>query len=93
MRIKFFKSKIGNVKSEKGFTLVELIFVTVVTGILSSSLILPFLSSIKNGTQPEIYNTASYLAVEEVEKKRSDGYSVASGSIGTSNFSINKSIF
>ncbi len=83
MRIKFFNIETGKVKSEKGFTLVELIIVTIVTSIISSSLILPFLSSIKNGTQPEIYNTASYLAVEEIERIKSEGYSVATGSIGT----------
>jgi len=76
MRIKFCNIKIGKAKSEKGFTLLELIFVTVVTGILSSTLILPFMSSINQGTRPEIYNTATYLAVDEAEWKRSDGYSI-----------------
>ncbi len=90
MRIKFCNIKIGKVKSEKGFTLVELIFVTVITGTLSSTLILPFMSGIKQATRPEIYNTATYLAVEEIERKRSDGYSAVSGSIGTSTSSIDK---
>jgi len=88
MRIKFFNIKTDNIKSEEGFTLVELILVTIVTGILSSSLVLPFLSSMKNATQPEIYNTASYLAVNEMEKKRSTGYTAVSGNIGTSTDSI-----
>lgn len=88
MRIKFCNIKTGKIKSEKGFTLLELIFVTVVTGIISSSLILPFTSSIRQGTRPEIYNTATYLAVEEIEKKRSDGYPAVG--IGTATSSINK---
>ncbi len=75
MRIKFCNNKkIEKVKSEKGFTLLELIMVTVVTGILSSTLILPFISSMKRGTQPEIYATATYLAVAQMEWARSNGY-------------------
>ena len=75
MRITFFNSKIGKVKSEKGFTLVELIFVTVVTGILSSSLMLPLLNSMKEGTRPEIHSTATYCAAKELEELKSAGYS------------------
>ena len=48
--------------------------VTVVTGIISSTLILPFNSSIKQATRPEIYNTATFLAVEVLEEYRSNGY-------------------
>ena len=62
------------VKSEKGFTLLELIFVMVIVGVLSSTLILPFTSSIKQGTRPEIYNTATYLAQKEIEEFRNAGY-------------------
>ena len=76
MRIKFFNSKIGKVKSEKGFTLVELIFVTVVTGILSSSLMLPLLNSVKQGTRPEIYATATYCAEKEIEELKNAGYTI-----------------
>ena len=84
MRIKFCNIKMEKVKSEKGFTLLELIFVTVVTGILSSTLILPFLSSIRQGTRPEIYATATYLAKQRIEEQRSLGYTSVSGSLGTS---------
>jgi len=82
MRIKFFNSKIDNVKSEKGFTLVELIFVTVVTGILSSSLMLPLMNSMKKGTRPEIYATATYMAEKELEELKNAGYTnIADGSV------------
>ena len=74
MRITFFNSKIDKVKSEKGFTLVELVFVMVVTGILSSSLMLPLMNSIKEGTRPQIYATATYLAVKELEELKTGGY-------------------
>jgi len=83
MRITFFNSKIGKVKSEKGFTLVELIFVTVVTGILSSSLMLPLLNSMKEGTRPEIHATATYLSAKELEEAKSAGYSDLTDDIGT----------
>ena len=80
MRIKFFNIKLGNVKSEKGFTLVELIFVTVVTGILSSSLMLPLLNSMKQGTRPEIYATATHCATKELEELKNAGYTIVAAS-------------
>ena len=80
MRIRFINSKMDKVKSEKGFTLVELIFVTVVTGILSSSLMLPLLNSIKQGTRPEIYATATYLAQKEIEELKNAGYTIVAAS-------------
>ena len=76
MRIKFFNSKIDKVKSENGFTFVELIFVTIVTGILSSSLMLPLLNSVKQGTRPEIYATATYCAEKEIEELKNAGYTI-----------------
>ncbi len=86
MQIKFCKIKMDSVTSEKGFTLVELTFVMVVTGILSSTLVSPFISSMNQGTQPEIYATATYLAMAEIEKKRSDGYTYTmTNNIGTTN--------
>ena len=80
MRITFFNSKIDKVKSEKGFTLVELIFVTVVTGILSSSLMLPLLNSMKQGTRPEIYATATHCAKKEIEELKNAGYTIVAAS-------------
>ncbi len=75
--------KVEKVKSEKGFTFLELIMVTVVTGILSSSLILPFTSSINQATRPEVYNTATYIAVGELERVRGNGYTTVSSTVGT----------
>ncbi len=80
----------GKIKSEKGFTLLELIFVIVVTGIISSTLILPFTSSINQGTRPEKYNTAAYIAVGELEKKKSDTFTALSSSIGTDTTQVTK---
>ncbi len=82
MRITFFNSKIGKVKSEKGFTFVELVLVMIVTGIISSSLMLPLLNSMKQGTRPEIYATATYLAEKEIEELKNAGYTLATGNLG-----------
>jgi prepilin-type N-terminal cleavage/methylation domain-containing protein len=82
MRIKFCNIKIGKVKSEKGFTLLELIFVMTVTGILSSTLVLPFTAGLKQGTRPEIYATATYLAQKEIEELKNAGYTIATGELG-----------
>ncbi len=62
------------VKAEKGFTLLELVFVMVIISILSSSLILPFSSNLKQATRPEKYNTATYISVGMMEDARFKGY-------------------
>ncbi len=82
MRIKFYNIKMEKVKSEKGFTLLELIMVTVVVGILSSTLIMPFMSGMKQGTRPEIYATATYLAQKELEEFRNAGYTNSVSELG-----------
>ena len=68
----------------------ELILVMVVTGIISSVLIIPFISGLKQGTRPEIYATATYLAQKKIEEYRSEGYSYSSGGIGTSTGAVTK---
>ncbi len=83
MRIRFCNIKMAKVKSEKGFTLLEFIFVTAITSIISSSLILPFVSSMRQSMIPEIYSTAAYVAVGELETIRGYGYTTMSGSIGS----------
>ncbi len=82
MRIKFYNIKMEKVKSEKGFTLLELIMVTVVVGILSSTLIMPFMSGMKQGTRQEIYATATYLAHKEIEELKNGGYTNVTGNLG-----------
>ncbi len=90
MQINFCKNKLWNLKSESGFTLAELIMIVTVTGIISSALATPFISGIKQGTRPEIYATAAYLAQKKIEELRSDGYTTVSGSIGSTSGNVTK---
>ncbi len=72
--IKFWSTKTGKVSSEKGFTLLELILVLVVVSIIASALAMPFLSSLNEGTKPDIYATATQCATADVEDLRADGF-------------------
>jgi hypothetical protein len=49
---------------------------------------LPFTSSIKQGTRPEIYATAAYLAQKEIEEFRNAGYTNAVGNLGNVSSSV-----
>ncbi|GAX61084.1 prepilin-type N-terminal cleavage/methylation domain protein [Candidatus Scalindua japonica] len=69
-------------KSERGFTLVELVMIITVTGVLSSTLVVPFATGIKQGTRPEIYATATYLAQKEIEELKNAGYTIATSNLG-----------
>ncbi len=89
MRLNFCRNRIRNLKSERGFTLIELIMVTVVTGALTSTLVIPFASGIKKATVPEIYATAVYLAQGKMEEIRSEGYTAHSASLSTTSNTIN----
>ena len=90
MKINFSRNRLWNLKSERGFTLTELIMIVAVTGILSSTLVIPFTTGIKQGTRPEIYATATYLAQKKIEELRSSGYTTTSGSLGTTSVNVTK---
>ncbi len=79
------------VQSESGFTLLELILVMVVTGSISSTLVLPFMAGLQKGTSPEISATATYLAQKELEEFRNAGYTITGGILGpvTSTVTLN----
>ncbi len=70
--LKFCSNKTGKVKSEQGFTLVEVVMVFVVMSILSSTLVVPFLSNLNSGTRADIYATAAQLAAADMENLRED---------------------
>jgi len=64
--------------------------IVTVTGILSSTLVIPFTTGIKQATRPEIYATATYLAQEKIEELRSSGYTTTSGILGTTSVNVTK---
>jgi prepilin-type N-terminal cleavage/methylation domain-containing protein len=72
--IRFFRFDTEKMRSESGFTLLELILVLVVTSILSSALVMPFLSNLNDGVKPDIYATATQLAAAELEDKKAQGF-------------------
>ncbi|WP_096894476.1 type II secretion system protein [Candidatus Scalindua japonica] len=82
MKNSFCKNRIWDLKSERGFTLVELVMIITVTGVLSSTLVVPFATGIKQGTRPEIYATATYLAQKEIEELKNAGYTIATSNLG-----------
>ncbi len=90
MKINLFKNRIWNLKSERGFSLLELIMVVTVTGIITPTLVIPFTNGIKQATRPEIYATATYLAQEKIEELRSSGYTTTSGILGTTTANVTK---
>lgn len=76
----------GKFTSERGMTIVETIMVVIVSGMLLAVFLPTFLTSINEGTKPEKYATALYVAQEEIEKKRGVGYTNASN--GTDSISV-----
>lgn len=81
--IKFCSIKTGNIKSEKGFTFLELMLVLVVTSIISSALIMPFVSNLNEGARPDIYATAAQLATADIESHRALGFVTGNTSAST----------
>ncbi len=61
-------------KSEKGFTFIEVLLTFVVIGIIASTIILPFMSNLNDGTKPDINVTASQLAQTTMEGLRGQGF-------------------
>ncbi len=86
--VKFCSKKSGKVKSEEGFTLVEVVLVFVVVSILSSSLVLPFLSSLNEGTRADIYTNAAHIASMDIDSWRAGSFSAIPLSTGTTGADI-----
>ncbi len=72
--MKFHSIKSGKVKSEEGFTLVEVIMVFVIMSIFSTTIVLPFLSNLNNGTRADIYATAAHIGARDIEDWRGSGF-------------------
>jgi prepilin-type N-terminal cleavage/methylation domain-containing protein len=81
--IKFCSIKTGKIKSEKGFTLLELMLVLVVVSVLSSVLVMPFISNLNEGGRPDIYATATQLATADIEDHRSQAFATGTTSTTT----------
>ena len=58
----------GNLKSIRGFTLVEILVFIVVAGILLPAIVVPFATAVKGSTKPEKAATAMYLAQQKMEE-------------------------
>ncbi len=80
--MEYCKLNPGKVRSEDGFTLVEVILIFVVVSILSSSLVLPFLSNLNDGTRADIYANAAQLASAEIERLRGVDYATIVAGLG-----------
>ncbi len=82
--IKFCGIKTERVKSEEGFTLLEVILVFVVMSILSSTIVLPFITSLNSGTKADIHATAAQLAAADIEDLRGKDFATIMTEGGTS---------
>ena len=71
---RFRSIKTEKVRSEGGFTLLELMLVMVVISVISSALVMPFLSNLKEATRPDIYANATQLASADLDAQRALGY-------------------
>ncbi len=61
----------------KGFTLIEIIVLIVMTGILLPAIVVPFATGIKESGKPEMVTTAMYLAHQKMEELMKFDYSRA----------------
>ncbi len=82
--IKFCSIKTERVKSEEGFTLLEVVLVFVVMSILSSTIVLPFITSLNSGTKADIHATAAQLAAADIENLRGQGFASLVGGVSPS---------
>jgi prepilin-type N-terminal cleavage/methylation domain-containing protein len=71
---RFCSIKTEKMKSEGGFTLLELMLVMVVISIIASALVMPFLSNLNEGARPDIYATATQLAMADIETQRAQAF-------------------
>lgn len=64
-------------KSDRGFTLIEIIILIVIAGIILPVIIIPFAASVKDSGKPEMVNIAMYLAHRRMEEFMKYNYSNA----------------
>jgi type II secretory pathway pseudopilin PulG len=64
--------------NQKGFTLIEVVLIIVMVSIFMASIMLPFISSLRQSDMPEIATIAYFLALERLEELAP----ITTGSIG-----------
>jgi prepilin-type N-terminal cleavage/methylation domain-containing protein len=64
-------------KSDKGFTLIEIIILIVIAGIILPAIIVPFVTGVKGSGKPEMATTAMYLAHQKMEELMKYNYNNA----------------
>jgi len=55
-------------RNEKGFTLIEVVLIIVMVSIFMASIMLPFISSLRQSELPEVASIAYFLALERLEE-------------------------
>jgi len=68
MKFRNSKFEIRICRNAAGFTLVEVVLIIVMVSIFMASIMLPFISSIRESDLPEIASIAYFLALERLEE-------------------------
>jgi len=68
MKFRNSKFEIRICRNAAGFTLVEVVLIIVMVSIFMASIMLPFISSIRESDLPEIASIAYFLALEKLEE-------------------------
>ena len=67
MRFRNSKFEIRICRNAAGFTLIEVVLIIVMVSIFMASIMLPFISSLRESDLPEVVSIAYFLAQEELE--------------------------
>ena len=68
MKFRNSKFEIRICRNAAGFTLVEVVLIIVMVSIFMASIMLPFISSLRQSDVPEVASIAYFLALEKVEE-------------------------
>ena len=68
MKFRISKFEFRICRNAAGFTLVEVVLIIVMVSIFMASIMLPFISSLRESDLPEVASIAYFLALEKVEE-------------------------
>ena len=68
MKFRNSKFEIRICRSAAGFTLIEVVLIIVMVSIFMASIMLPFISSLRESDMPEVASIAYFLALEKLEE-------------------------